>query len=178
MKFMVIIAVVGAAAAAVPFRTSYSAPGGGRYVVTQDNSFEYGVRDTSLEYVRNVGDLANVGAAGGPVSVKSATDNQLQNFPYAIGLDSSEEVMFHAGELGDLNGRTRSARVKTLSHMLNSGYVDASDELRFRSNFARATALGGKNYYINDSGELFYREGTGALHAGPSAAAGQGVQVA
>lgn len=50
----------------------------------------------------STGDLINVGAAGGPVSVKSATDNQVQNFPYAIGLDSSEEVMFHAGELGDL----------------------------------------------------------------------------
>ncbi|XP_063594855.1 uncharacterized protein LOC134771825 isoform X2 [Penaeus indicus] len=142
MKFMVILAVVGIAAAAVPFRTSYSAPGGGRYVVTQDNSFEYGVRDTSLEYVRNVGDLVNVGAAGGP------------------------------------SGRTRSARVQTLSHMLNSGYVDASDELRFRTNLARATALGGNNYYINDSGELFYREGAGAPRTGPSAAAGQGVQVA
>lgn len=43
-----------------------------------------------------------MGAAGGPVSVKSATDNQLQTFPYAIGLDSSEEVMVHAGKLGDL----------------------------------------------------------------------------
>ncbi|XP_027231059.1 uncharacterized protein [Penaeus vannamei] len=142
MKFMVILAVAGIAAAAAPFRTSYSAPGGGKYIVTQDNSFEYGVRDTSLEYVRNVGELANVGAAGGP------------------------------------GARTRSARVKTLSHMLNSGYVDASDEFRFRSNLARATALGGKNYYINDSGELFYREGAGAHRGGPSAAAGQGVQVA
>ncbi|XP_042882218.1 uncharacterized protein LOC122259480 isoform X1 [Penaeus japonicus] len=178
MKFMVVLAVVGVAAAASPFRTSYRAPGGGRYIVTQDNSFEFGGRDTSLEYVRRVDDLANVGAAGGPVSVKSAKDNELQNFPYAIGLDSSEEVMFHAGELGDLSGRTRSSRVKALSHMLNAGYVDASDEYRFRSNLARATALGGKNYYINDSGELFYRQGASVPQSGPSAAAGQGVQVA
>ncbi|XP_042882219.1 uncharacterized protein LOC122259480 isoform X2 [Penaeus japonicus] len=142
MKFMVVLAVVGVAAAASPFRTSYRAPGGGRYIVTQDNSFEFGGRDTSLEYVRRVDDLANVGAAGGP------------------------------------SGRTRSSRVKALSHMLNAGYVDASDEYRFRSNLARATALGGKNYYINDSGELFYRQGASVPQSGPSAAAGQGVQVA
>lgn len=76
------------------------------------------------------------------------------------------------------SGRTRSSRVKALSHMLNAGYVDASDEYRFRSNLARATALGGKNYYINDSGELFYRQGASVPQSGPSAAAGQGVQVA
>lgn len=37
-------------------------------------------------------------AGNSPVSVKSAVNNELQSFPYAVGFDSSEEVLFRAGD--------------------------------------------------------------------------------
>jgi len=135
MKVLVVLALVGVVASS-PLNMFRSLPGG-QYITTYDNSWEHGFRDTSVEFVRPVGDLTNV---GGSVA------------------------------------RTRSDRVQQLDRVLNSGLVDFSDEYRFRTNLQRAAKLGGKDYYINESGELFYLPKQGAGQRGGQA--GSGVRVA
>merc|ERR1712168_343239 len=133
MKFLVLVAVVGVAAAK-PQGLWRNAPGGGQYIVTYDNSWEHGVRDTSVEFVRPVG-----GVAGRTGTTYSHAD-----------------------------------RVKDLSYRLNSGLVDLSDELQYQYNMQWAQRQGGgQNYYINNSGELFYRPG-GPQAGGPAAPTGSG----
>jgi len=175
MKVLVVLALVGVVASS-PLNMFRSLPGG-QYITTYDNSWEHGFRDTSVEFVRPVSDLTNV---GGSVSLKSAaikgTKKTLPSFPYAYGLDSSEETFYYAGEQGAPVARTRSDRVQQLDRVLNSGLVDFSDEYRFRTNLQRAAKLGGKDYYINESGELFYLPKQGAGQRG--AQAGSGVRVA
>merc|ERR1712168_355435 len=126
MKFLVLVAVVGVAAAK-PQGLWRNAPGGGQYIVTYDNSWEHGVRDTSVEYVR-------------PVSTAGRTGTTYS----------------HAD------------RVRALNQRLNSGLVDLSDELQYQYNLQWAQRQGAQNYYINNSGELFYRPG--GAQGGPNAA--------
>merc|ERR1712168_292122 len=95
MKFLVLVAVVGVAAAK-PQGLWRNAPGGGQYIVTYDNSWEHGVRDTSVEYVRPVSTAGRTGVSvnsigGTPAGAAGASLNKLA---YAMGLDSSEEMFY------------------------------------------------------------------------------------